>query len=143
MFIPLNPEMKKIKFNRIDVVADLIQQIYSKKWVDKNKEHFFTIGLKRNNTLTYVDLASIGTLHSVSVDARLVFKPALIRSASALILLHNHPSESIIPSDSDILLTRNMVHIGRIMDIRILDHIIVGGKNHSELFSFANEGELY
>jgi DNA repair protein RadC len=140
VLVKVKPAIKQIKFNKCNIVADLMQQIYRRRWIDKNKEHFFTIGLKRNCTLIYVDLASVGTLHSSLIDARLIFKPAIIKSAASIILVHNHPSGNINPSESDKLLTRNMLRIGKLMDIPIMDHIIIGGDSY---YSFANEEELY
>ena len=140
MLIQINPSIKTIKLNRCDIVVELMLRIYKRRWVDRNKEHFFTIGLRRNSTLIYIDLASIGTLHAALVDARLIFKPAIIKSASSIMLIHNHPSGNILPSDNDKLLTRQMLQAGKLMDIQIIDHIIIGEEN---FYSFANEGELY
>jgi DNA repair protein RadC len=72
---------------------------------------------------------SIGTVNASLVHPREVFKEAIQRSASSVILVHNHPSDDIEPSEEDIRLTRRMVEAGKIMGIEVLDHIIITRHN--------------
>ena len=78
-----------------------------------------------------------GSLNSSSVYPREIAKKALLNHAAALIFAHNHPSGVPTPSDSDKSITANLVHAGQLMEIRILDHIIVGDNRY---FSFADAG---
>lgn len=92
---------------------------------DKAKEHFKLVLLNTRNKVTGIITISIGTLNASLVHPREVFKEAIHGSASSVILVHNHPSEDLEPSEEDIKLTRRMVEAGKIMGIEVLDHIII------------------
>ncbi|OPX94495.1 MAG: hypothetical protein A4E58_02570 [Syntrophorhabdus sp. PtaB.Bin006] len=92
---------------------------------DKAKEHFKLILLNTRNKVIGVSTISIGTLNASLVHPREVFKEAVVRSASSVILVHNHPSNDLEPSEEDIRITRRMVEAGKIMGIEVLDHIII------------------
>jgi DNA repair protein RadC len=101
------------------------------------KEVFKVIYLSsQNQILDTVDLSE-GTVNSSSVSPREVIEGALKRNAPALIFVHNHPSGAIEPSANDKSLTRELVYAGRVMRIKVLDHIIIG---ENKYFSFAGEG---
>jgi DNA repair protein RadC len=79
-------------------------------------------------------LISIGTLDTILCHAREVFKLAIVASASAIVLAHNHPSGDPTPSEADIKVTRDMIRAGQLLKIELLDHVIVGGNsNHTSL----------
>ncbi len=78
-------------------------------------------------------LVSIGTLDTLLVHPREVFRAALIAAASAIVLLHNHPSGEPTPSDADIKVTRDLIRAGQLLKIDVLDHVIVGKPNHCSL----------
>lgn len=69
---------------------------------------------------------SNGTLDTLLVHAREVFRPAIILNASAVILAHNHPSGDPTPSEADIKVTRDMIRAGQLLQIDLLDHVIIG-----------------
>jgi DNA repair protein RadC len=101
------------------------------------KEVFKVIYLNsQNQIIDTVDLSE-GTVNSSSVSTREVIESALKNNAAALIIAHNHPSGAITPSAADKKLTRNMVYAGKIMQVSILDHIIIGD---NRFYSFAGEG---
>jgi len=81
-------------------------------------------------------LVSIGTLDTVLVHPREVFRIAVMMGGiSAIILAHNHPSGDPSPSEADIKVTRDLIRAGQLLKIEVLDHIIVGAKTHSSLRS--------
>ncbi|MBO4574837.1 MAG: DNA repair protein RadC [Bacteroidales bacterium] len=100
-------------------------------------EQFWVLLLNPANKVIKMAKVSDGGINSVYVDNRRIFKTALENNASALMLCHNHPSGSVQPSDADKSLTRNLVRGGKLLDIKILDHIVVGIDNY---FSFADSG---
>jgi DNA repair protein RadC len=104
---------------------------------DLKKEVFKVIYLNSQNQI--IDIADIaeGTVDRGAVSPREVMESALKRSASSLILAHNHPSGNPQPSPSDEQLTRDLVFAGGIMQIRVLDHIVIG---ENKYYSFAVEG---
>ena len=82
---------------------------------------------------------SKGGVSGTVVDSKVIFKYALEHLASSIVLCHNHPSGNLKPSGADIKLTKNLKEAGRIMDIVVLDHLIIGEKSY---YSFGDEGML-
>jgi len=93
---------------------------------DKSKEHFKLILLNTRNKIIGFSTISIGTLNANLVHPREVFKDAIMHSAASLILAHNHPSGDPEPSEEDIGITKRLVKSGKIMEIEVLDHIVIG-----------------
>ncbi len=90
----------------------------------------------RNQIIETVDLFE-GTLESIPIRPREIVGAAIMRGAASIIFVHNHPSGDPAPSKSDKQFTRDLVFIGSIIQIKVLDHIIIGGNRY---FSFADEG---
>ena len=82
-------------------------------------------------------LIGSGGLSGTVADPKLIFAKALALGAAAIVLIHNHPSGNTKPSQCDINLTKNLVEAGKFLDLPVLDHIIIAGKNFS---SFSNSG---
>ena len=78
-------------------------------------------------------LVSIGTMDTLLVHAREVFRLAIMASAAAIVLTHNHPSGDPTPSDADIRVTRDLIRAGQLLKIEVLDHVILGNPNRSSL----------
>lgn len=78
-------------------------------------------------------LVTIGTLDTILVHPREVFRGAIIASAAAIVLIHNHPSGEPQPSEADIKVTRDLVRAGQLLKLEVLDHVIVGKTNYSSL----------
>ena len=98
-----------------------------------DREHFKVVLLDSKNSVISVETVSIGTVNASIVHPREVLKPALMKSATSLILVHNHPTGHTSPSREDILLTRRFEKCGRILGIEIVDHIIIGDGNYESL----------
>lgn len=81
---------------------------------------------------------SKGTLSSSLVHPREVFKPAVQQSASAVILAHNHPSGDPSPSAQDIRITRKLIEAGRLIEIKVLDHLVIGRKTSERVCDFVS-----
>lgn len=93
----------------------------------ENREHMCAMLLNVKNHIIAWEVVSIGSLDASVVHPREVFKPAIIKGAASIILVHNHPSGDPTPSKEDLEVTARMVQVGKIMNISVLDHIIVGG----------------
>jgi DNA repair protein RadC len=78
-------------------------------------------------------LVSLGTLDTILVHPREVFRVAVVTAASAMVIMHNHPSGESTPSDADIKVTRDLIRAGQLMKIELLDHVIIGHGNRSSL----------
>jgi DNA repair protein RadC len=102
-----------------------------------DRECFRVVYLDAQNNPTAAETLFEGTLTSSAVYPREVFKRALENKASSVIFAHNHPSGCIEPSENDRQITRDLVLAANFMDVRVLDHIIVGANEH---YSFADHG---
>lgn len=78
-------------------------------------------------------LITIGTMDSILVQPREVFRGAIVASAKAIVLMHNHPSGEPDPSEADIRVTRDLIRGGQLLHIEVLDHVIVGRDTHRSL----------
>jgi len=90
------------------------------------KEHFRGLYLNTRNRLIHDEIISMGTLNLSLIQPREGFRPAIEYSAAALILAHNHPSGDPEPSEDDIKVTRQIAEVGKLMEIDVLDHVIIG-----------------
>jgi len=95
---------------------------------DLNYEVFKVILLNRSHTVIKVVEMSRGGVAGTVVDAKLIFKTALDHLASSIILVHNHPSGNLAPSDADKQLTRQITDAGDLLNVKVLDHLIVSYK---------------
>ncbi|HRD51474.1 MAG TPA: DNA repair protein RadC [Flavobacteriales bacterium] len=114
-------------------------ELIRSKLADLPHEEFWLILLDRGNRLLDLHHISSGGLHGTVADPKLIFKAALERRASSLLLCHNHPSGQLRPSEEDIRLTRKLVDGARLLDLTVQDHLIVGATAY---YSFADNGML-
>ena len=106
---------------------------------DLRKEVFKVLLLNRANRFIREVFISEGTLDASVVHPRDVFKEALLEPAAGIILIHNHPSGNPSPSDEDLRITKQLVEAGRLLGIKVYDHIILAGETYRSL---ADEGLL-
>jgi DNA repair protein RadC len=106
------------------------------------KEQFQVLLLNTRRRLIRVERLASGTLDSVQVHPRDVFRPAILANASAVIVVHNHPSGDPAPSEPDIRITRDLVRAGRLLKIEVLDHVILGKATQERPKDFLSLREL-
>ena len=119
---------------RVTRSEDIVRRFRS-RLIDRSEEEFWALALNRANGALADLRISIGGQSGTVVDPKVVFSKALVVRASALVLVHNHPSGNPRPSESDKRLTRSLVEAGRALDLPVLDHVIIAGMRH---FSFAD-----
>lgn len=107
--------------------------------VDLNHEEFWVILLGRSSKVLGKELISKGGLSGTVADPKIIFHIALQHQASGIILIHNHPSGNLKPSQLDISLTKRLAEAGRLLDIQIFDHLIIGDTGY---YSFGDESLL-
>ena len=90
------------------------------------QETFHVLALDSKNNLMNRHMVTLGLVDASLVHPREVLRVAIVENASAIILTHNHPSGDPTPSAEDIRITRQLVEAGKIVDIKVLDHIIIG-----------------
>ncbi|HWW00685.1 MAG TPA: DNA repair protein RadC [Candidatus Acidoferrum sp.] len=105
-------------------------------------ENFQVILLNTRRKLIRVERISQGTLDTILVHPREVFKPAIAAGAAAVVLAHNHPSGDPSPSDADIKVTRDLIRAGQLLKIEVLDHVILGRASQERLRDFISLREL-
>jgi DNA repair protein RadC len=107
--------------------------------MDLEHEEFYVVFLNRANEIIRCKQISIGGMSGTVADGKIIFKAAMEINAHALILVHNHPSGQLKPSDADRSLTKKMVEFGKYIDLPILDHLIFTDFGY---FSFADSGMI-
>lgn len=101
-------------------------EILAKYLKGTDRENFVVLMLDIKNKVLGINTVSVGSLTATVVHPREVFKPAILMNAAGIILGHNHPSGDVGPSKEDIATTKKMVEAGKLLDIPVLDHVIVG-----------------
>ena len=128
-------QIHSAKMNSPNKVNEYVRKIFP---VDINyREAFMCIYLNRANNVQAYSVISIGGISGTVADPKVIFQHALLCNATSFIMIHNHPSGSLKPSQSDIQLTKKMAQVGECMTLPVTDHIIIGSKG---FFSFADEG---
>lgn len=108
----------------------------------KGVETLQVLLLNTRRRLIRVEEISSGTLDTLLVHAREVFRPAIAANASAIVLAHNHPSGDPAPSEADIKVTRDLVRAGHLLKIEVLDHVILGRATEDRAKDYASLREL-
>ena len=123
---------KKIdNLNQIKIYSsNSIYEYYQDKLKDKLQEYFYCVYLDTKNHIIKDKLLFIGTINESLIHPREIFKEAYLLSASGIICIHNHPSGNVNPSNNDIIMTKQLVEVGKILGIKVLDHIIIGKNNY-------------
>ena len=112
---------------------------YRQKMKDLKKETFLCLALDTKHNVICEEKIAVGSLNETVVHPREVFRRAIVESAATVMFVHNHPSGSPEPSAQDRHLTRRLCEAGKLVGIRVLDHIIVGRNGY---YSFAAKGEI-
>ncbi len=102
----------------------------------RKKENFVVFYLDSRSQEIKREIISIGTLNESLVHPREVFEPAIKNNAASIIISHNHPSGNVEPSEADINITKKLVNAGKILDIRIIDHVIVADGKWTSIKEF-------
>jgi DNA repair protein RadC len=121
-----------------DRIADLLREDNRLYQV----EQFQVVLLNTRRKLIRVERISQGTLDTILVHPREVFRAAITARASAIVLAHNHPSGDPTPSEADIKVTRDLIRAGQLLKIEVLDHIILGARTEERQRDFVSLREL-
>ena len=120
-------------------VADVVREILvDESKIDREKEHFWTIGVDSHQKIKFIDLVSLGAVNQALVMQREAFRLAVLEGCDSVIFAHNHPSGSSKPSEQDYALSRAFTQAGQILGIKVLDHVIVG----TDFYSFKGMNKL-
>ena len=120
----INRQVDKINSVKLNS-SKLVYDFYKDRLGDKKQEYFYCIYLDTSKKIISDKLLFIGTINYSIVHPREVFKEAYLNGASAIICVHNHPGGNPIPSSQDYEVTQNLINVGKIFGIPIIDHIII------------------
>lgn len=110
-----------------------------KEYSDKKQEYLIAVYLNARNEMLQKEILGLGTLNSMRIEPKEVFRPALMTPCASLIIAHNHPSGDPTPSDDDIAFTKRVFEAGEIMGVTMLDHLIVTKRGY---FSFRDNRQF-
>lgn len=109
---------------------------------DYDREVFGVVNFKTSGQPINMNIASMGTLNHSLVNSKEILKSAILSNANSILLFHNHPGGRLYPSKEDIRMTDKLILACELMDVSVLDHIILGGGNTREYFSFKEKEVL-
>lgn len=118
--------------------ADMFRVSFDEGEIDY-RECFKVMYLSRSLKVLGIHTISMGGTAATPVDVKMIFSGALLSNAHAIVLCHNHPSGNLRPSPQDDNLTRKIVDAGKLLDIKVTDHIILSSSGY---FSYNDEGRL-
>ena len=113
--------------------SETVAGLFMEKLRYEKKEYFKSVLVNTKGQIITIDDVSVGELSSTVVHPREVFSSAVRKSAAAIIFVHNHPSGDPTPSREDIETTKRLIDSGKLLGIRVLDHIIIGNGKYSSL----------
>jgi DNA repair protein RadC len=119
-------------------IYNVVIRLYKQEDIE-HRERMFAVFLNRRHEILGWQLQSLGGLSGTVCDPKMLFQSALLANAASIILVHNHPSGNLSPSQEDISLTRKVKEGGKLLEIQLLDHLIL---NESTYCSLADEGYL-
>ena len=125
MNIKIN-EKDKIRVSCSDDLYEIMQRILLREnKIDREKEHFWIVGMNMAGVILYIELISMGSVKAIVVEPMNVYRVAILKGATRIIAVHNHPSGNLQPSKSDEDATDRLLQVGKIIDIKLEDHLII------------------
>lgn len=113
-----------------DVYSIMQRVLLRENKIDQEKEHLWIIGMNQRGYILYIELIALGTYKSVNIEPMNVFRVAVMKNASRVILVHNHPSGSLTPSEDDKDTTDRLIQVARILNIELTDHLIITPRSY-------------
>lgn len=118
--------------------ADDVARVMADFYEGADREKIFVLCLDRKNQILSIECVAIGTVDACLAAGRELFKAAILCNAAGILMVHNHPSGSAIPSKEDEEISRRFYQAGKLLGIGLLDHVIYGDREH--YYSFRQEG---
>lgn len=137
MNVKLTDEEKIKVLNGDDLYGIMQKVLLREEKIDRNKEHFWIVGLANNNRILFIELISLGSVNATIAEPMEVFSFALQKQAVKIIMVHNHPSGELIPSEADKDNTDRLIQVGIIVNVPVEDHLII---TENSYYSFEVSG---
>ncbi len=127
---------RKEKYNvKVSYPSDLCPSL--KRYAYLEKEHFYICTLDGGHNVIAIHLISMGILNKTLIHPREIFKPAILDMSASIIMVHNHPSGNMEPSEEDKVVTQRLADAGNLMGIKVIDHMIISKNGY---YSFCESG---
>lgn len=137
MNVRLTKEQKIQILNSEDLYNVMQQILLRENKIGRNQEHFWVVGLDNHNKILFVELIGLGANNRVSSDPADIFRMGIYKLATQMILVHNHPSGNLNPSQEDKDFTDRMIKSGKLLKIKVIDSLIISEESFT---SMAAEG---
>lgn len=137
MDIKLGKNDKRYIEGSDDVFSIMQRVLLRENKIDKEKEHFWIIGMNKAGYILYIELIALGSVKAVNIEPMNVYRVAVMKNATRVIAIHNHPSGRLVPSKADLDITDRLIQVGRILNIALVDHLIISTEAYE---SFRNMG---
>ncbi|MFT6921927.1 MAG: DNA repair protein RadC [Crocinitomicaceae bacterium] len=139
MNISLSDDEKIKVLNGNDLYHIMQKILLREENIDQDREHFWVVGLANNNRILFIELISLGAVNATIAEPMEVFSLALQKRSVRIILVHNHPSGELMPSEADKDSTDRLFQVGKIVNLEVYDHLIISTNTY---LSFRDTGLL-
>ena len=137
MNVRLSDKQKIHLLNTDDLFAIMQQVLLRENKIRRSQEHFWVVGLDKHDKILFIELIGLGANNRVGADPPDVFRMAIYKLAVKTVMVHNHPTGTLEPSQADIDFTDRLLKVGKLINIEVADHLIISEKDY---LSFEDEG---
>ncbi|PIT32709.1 JAB domain-containing protein [Snodgrassella alvi] len=142
MDIKLGKNDKRYIEGSDDVFSIMQRVLLRENKIDKEKEHFWIIGMNEAGYILYIELIALGSVKAVNIEPMNVYRVAVMKNATRVIAIHNHPSGRLVPSKADLDITDRLIQVGRILNIALVDHLIISTEAYESFRSMGIMADL-
>lgn len=133
MNVRLTQEQKVQILNSEDLYNVMQQVLLRENKISRAQEHFWVVGLDNQNKILFVELIGLGANNRVEADPPEIFRMGIYKLATSMILVHNHPSGNLKPSNADLDFTDRMIKSGKLLKIDVIDSLIISEESYTSL----------
>jgi len=128
------PEAGNLEVVNSQRVFNLMYEVLMREEdIDRGREHFWVLSLSNDNHVMLLELISLGSMGKTIVEPLEVFRFALQKKVAKVILIHNHPSGNLNPSEEDLDITDRLIQVGKILNCPVIDHLIITVEDYTSL----------
>lgn len=133
MEVRLSKNQKVIVNHSKDIYLLMRQILRRENKIGQGQEHFWMVGLNQANKILYIELIALGSSNMANIKPREAFRMAIYKLAVRAIMVHNHPSGDVTPSENDQDLTDHFIQVGKFLKVEVVDHLVIGDEDYRSL----------
>ncbi|MCB2261342.1 MAG: hypothetical protein LGR52_00090 [Candidatus Thiosymbion ectosymbiont of Robbea hypermnestra] len=133
MEVRLSKNQKVIVNHSRDIYLIMRQILRRENKIGRSQEHFWMVGLNQANKILYIELVALGSSNMANIKPREAFRMAIYKLAVRAIMVHNHPSGDVTPSEEDQDLTDHFIQAGKFLKVEVVDHLIISDEDYRSL----------